>query len=76
MQPFIRPAVADQQRVAPQPPLLSRVFDMPRAPGAPGGVDPDTGVAYGYTVARGLWPGGADPRALALAADLGAVFGA
>ena len=53
-----------------------RAFGHDGAQGALGGVDPDTGVTYGYTVARGPWPGGADPRALALAADLNAVFGA
>ena len=52
-----------------------RAFGHDGAQGAIGGVDPDTGVAYGYTVARGPWPGGADPRALALVADLNAAFG-
>ena len=53
-----------------------RAFGHDGAQGALGGVDPDTGVTYAYTVSRGPWPGGADPRALALAADLNAVFGA
>jgi CubicO group peptidase (beta-lactamase class C family) len=53
-----------------------RAFGHDGAQGAVGGVDPETGVAYAYTVARGPWPGGADPRALALATELGAVFGA
>ncbi|WP_150309210.1 serine hydrolase domain-containing protein [Planctomonas psychrotolerans] len=52
-----------------------RAFGHDGAQGALGGVDPDTGVAYAYTVARGPWPGGADPRALALAAELGVAFG-
>jgi CubicO group peptidase (beta-lactamase class C family) len=52
-----------------------RAFGHDGAQGALGGVDPETGVAYAYTVARGPWPGGADPRALTLAADLAAVFG-
>jgi CubicO group peptidase (beta-lactamase class C family) len=51
-----------------------RAFGHDGAQGALGGVDPDTGVAYAYTVARGPWPGGADPRALALAADLNTAF--
>src|SRR4051812_26617758 len=52
-----------------------RAFGHDGAQGAVGGVDPDTGVTYAYTVVRGPWPGGADPRAFALAADLGAAFG-
>jgi CubicO group peptidase (beta-lactamase class C family) len=45
--------------------------------GALGGlacVDPDTGVAFAYTVARSPWPGGADPRAVELAGDLGRIL--
>lgn len=45
--------------------------------GAAGGlacVDPDTGVAFAYTVARGPWPGGADPRATELARDLNRIL--
>jgi CubicO group peptidase (beta-lactamase class C family) len=45
--------------------------------GALGGlacVDPDTGVAFAYTVARAPWPGGADPRAVELAGDLGRIL--
>jgi CubicO group peptidase (beta-lactamase class C family) len=52
-----------------------RAFGHDGAQGAVGGIDPDTGVAYAYTVARGPWPGGADPRAFVLAADLAAAFG-
>ena len=37
-------------------------------------VDPDTGVAFAWTIARGAWPGGADPRAVALAAELGRIL--
>lgn len=45
-------------------------FGHDGAQGALAAVDPDTGVCFAYTVARGPWPGGADPRALALGADL------
>ena len=41
--------------------------------GAVGCVDPDTGVAFGYTIARGPFPGGADPRAIRVARELGEV---
>lgn len=60
-----------------QKPTPSLAFGGPRAfghdgaQGALGCVDPDTGVAMAWTIARGPWPGGADPRALALATDLG-----
>jgi CubicO group peptidase (beta-lactamase class C family) len=59
-----------------QKPTPELLFGGPRAighDGALGGlacVDPDTGVAFAYTVARCPWPGGADPRSLELAADL------
>ena len=29
------------------------------------------GLAFAWTIARGAWPGGADPRAVALARELG-----
>lgn len=48
-----------------------RSFGHDGAAGAVGCVDPDTGVAFGYTIARGPWPGGADPAALAVARALG-----
>lgn len=48
-----------------------RSFGHDGAAGALACVDPDTGVAFAWTIARGPWPGGADPRAVALAADLG-----
>jgi hypothetical protein len=48
-----------------------RAFGHDGAAGALACVDPDTGVAFGYTIARGPWPGGADPRAVELAAALG-----
>ena len=48
-----------------------RAFGHDGAAGALACVDPDTGIAFGYTIARGPWPGGADPRAVALAATLG-----
>src|SRR4051794_21488920 len=47
-----------------------RAFGHDGAAGALACVDPDTGVAFAYTVARGPWPGGGDPRAIQLAADL------
>jgi CubicO group peptidase (beta-lactamase class C family) len=63
------------QKPTPSLPLGGpRAFGHDGAMGCLGGVDPDTGVAYGYTVARGPWPGGADPRALAMATDLRRVF--
>ncbi|WP_342372770.1 serine hydrolase [Propioniciclava soli] len=48
-----------------------RSFGHDGAFGCLGCVDPDTGVAFGYTIARGPWPGGADPRAVRLARRLG-----
>ena len=60
-----------------QKPTPSLAFGGPRAFGHDGAmgalacVDPDTGVAFAWTIARGPWPGGADPRALELARDLG-----
>lgn len=48
-----------------------RAFGHDGAAGAFASVDPDTGVAFAYTIARGPWPGGGDPRAVALAAELG-----
>lgn len=48
-----------------------RSFGHDGAAGAVACVDPDTGVAFGWTVARGPWPGGADPRAVDLARELG-----
>ena len=56
-----------------QKPTPSLAFGGPRAFGHDGAmgalacVDPDTGIAFAWTIARGPWPGGADPRALALA---------
>ncbi|WP_314505171.1 serine hydrolase domain-containing protein [uncultured Microbacterium sp.] len=63
-----------------QKPTASMAFGGPRAFGHDGAagafacVDPDTGVAFAYTIARGPWPGGGDPRAFSLAADLGALL--
>lgn len=51
-----------------------RAFGHDGAAGALGCVDPDTGVAFAWTIARGPWPGGADPRAVALAAELGTLY--
>lgn len=55
-------------------------FGSPRSIGHDGAmgalacVDPDTGVAFAWTIARGAWPGGADPRAVALARELGTLL--
>ncbi|MGK9149372.1 beta-lactamase family protein [Plantibacter flavus] len=51
-----------------------RAFGHDGAAGAFACVDPDAGLALGYTVARGPWPGGADPRAIAVAVDLNARY--
>lgn len=48
-----------------------RAFGHDGAMGALACVDPDSGVAFAWTIARGPWPGGADPRAVELARDLG-----
>ena len=48
-----------------------RSFGHDGAAGALACVDPDTGLAFAWTIARGPWPGGADPRAVALARELG-----
>lgn len=53
-----------------------RSFGHDGAAGALACVDPDTGLAFAYTIARGPWPGGADPRAVTLARDLGAILSA
>jgi CubicO group peptidase (beta-lactamase class C family) len=47
-----------------------RSFGHDGALGGLGCIDPDTGVAFGWTVTRAPWPGGADPRALILARQL------
>jgi len=52
-----------------------RSFGHDGAAGALACVDPDNGLAFAWTIARGPWPGGADPRAVALAADLGRRLG-
>ncbi len=54
----------------------ARAFGHDGAAGAFACVDPDTGLAFAWTIARGPWPGGGDPRALALATDLGALLAA
>lgn len=51
-----------------------RAFGHDGAAGALACVDPDTGIAFAWTVARGPWPGGADPRAVRLAAELGRIL--
>ncbi|SDQ31085.1 serine hydrolase [Microbacterium sp. cf332] len=53
-----------------------RAFGHDGAAGALACVDPDTGLSFAWTIARGPWPGGADPRAVALAARLGRILGA
>ncbi|MFG6279973.1 serine hydrolase domain-containing protein [Microbacterium sp. 5K110] len=63
-----------------QKPSAAMPFGGPRAFGHDGAagafacVDPDTGVAFAWTIARGAWPGGGDPRAIALAAEIGRVL--
>ncbi|WP_243076486.1 serine hydrolase domain-containing protein [Microbacterium sp. SS28] len=63
-----------------QKPTPTLAFGGPRAFGHDGAmgalacVDPDTGIAFAWTIARGPWPGGADPRALTLASDLGTIL--
>lgn len=52
-----------------------RAFGHDGAAGALACVDPETGLAFAWTIARGPWPGGADPRAVALAARLGRILG-
>lgn len=51
-----------------------RAFGHDGAMGAFASVDPDTAVAFAYTIARGPFPGGGDPRAVSLAAELGSVL--
>lgn len=51
-----------------------RSFGHDGAAGALACVDPDTGLAFAWTIARGPWPGGADPRAVALARELGTLL--
>jgi len=64
-----------------QKPTQAHAFGGPLAFGHDGArgalacVDPETGVAFAWTIARGQWPGGADPRAVATAATLGRIFG-
>lgn len=51
-----------------------RAFGHDGAMGAFASVDPDTGVAFAYTIARGPFPGGGDARAVSLAAELGVLL--
>ncbi|KJL47197.1 Beta-lactamase precursor [Microbacterium hydrocarbonoxydans] len=51
-----------------------RAFGHDGAMGALACVDPDTGLSFAWTIVRGPWPGGADPRAVALARDLGRIL--
>ncbi|KJL30606.1 EstA family serine hydrolase [Microbacterium oxydans] len=51
-----------------------RSFGHDGAMGALACVDPDNGVAFAWTIARGPWPGGADPRAVAAARDIGVIL--
>ena len=48
-----------------------RSFGHDGAAGSVGCVDPETGIAFGYTISRGPWPGGGDPRAIAAARRIG-----
>lgn len=63
-----------------QKPSAAMPFGGPRAIGHDGAagafacVDPETGVAFAYTIVRGPWPGGADPRAVAISRDLPALL--
>lgn len=63
-----------------QKPSAAMPFGGPRAFGHDGAagcfacVDPDTGVAFAWTIARGPWPGGGDPRAISLAAEIGRIL--
>ncbi|MGC0369655.1 serine hydrolase domain-containing protein [Microbacterium sp. SLBN-111] len=65
-----------------QKPSAAMPFGGPRAFGHDGAagcfacVDPDSGVAFAWTIVRGPWPGGGDPRAIALAAEIGSILGA
>jgi CubicO group peptidase (beta-lactamase class C family) len=55
----------------PQLPFGShRAFGHDGAAGALAFADPETGLAFAYTVVRAPHPGGADPRALKMALDL------
>lgn len=51
-----------------------RAFGHDGAMGALACVDPDSGVAFAWTIARGPWPGGADPRAVSVARELGTLL--
>lgn len=59
-----------------QKPTTNYRFGGPRAIGHDGAqgcfamADPDSGLTFAFFVARGPWPGGADPLAVALCADL------
>ena len=63
-----------------QKPSAAMPFGGPRAFGHDGAagcfasVDPDSGVAFAWTIARGPWPGGGDPRAISLAAEIGRIL--
>ncbi len=48
-----------------------RAFGHDGAQGCFAGMEPDIGLAFAYTVARGPWPGGADPRAFTLLRAVG-----
>jgi CubicO group peptidase (beta-lactamase class C family) len=59
-----------------QKPTTGYRFGGPRAIGHDGAqgcfamADPDSGLTFAFLVARGTWPGGADPLAVALSADI------
>ncbi len=50
-----------------------RSFGHDGARGAVACADPDTAVAFAYTIARGPFPGGADPRAIIAAREIGEI---
>ena len=51
-----------------------RAFGHDGAAGALACADPDSGLTFAWTIVRGPWPGGADPRAVALARELGTLL--
>ncbi|HKU11243.1 hypothetical protein [Sinomonas sp.] len=53
---------------------VPRSFGHDGARGAVAWVDPDTGMDFAYTISRGPWPVGADPRAIIIARELDALL--
>ncbi|GAA2973953.1 CubicO group peptidase (beta-lactamase class C family) [Microbacterium terrae] len=52
----------------------ARSFGHDGAGGHLATIDPETGVAFGWTTVRGAWPGGADPRAVRTSRRIGTFF--